>query len=144
MCRKRLDYGGNKNVKADELWKEYATESSHRIWLGDTPSIEVALYLMRNHVDIVTAAVESLDDMSEEEADEGLRELIQLLIADDGDDDDDTKSVENLSDNARQIATFASERIEIPKDIAMIPALALGELVQQITSSETQPQTAIV
>ena len=65
------------------------SNESHRTWLGDTPPIEVALYFMRNHVDIVTAAVESLDNLLEENADEGLRELIQLLIADDDDDSDD-------------------------------------------------------
>ena len=37
------------------------SNESHRTWLGDTPPIEVALYFMRNHVDIVTAAVESFD-----------------------------------------------------------------------------------
>ena len=133
---KEVGWWMNKNPKANELWKEYATES-HRTWLGDTPSIEVALYLLRNHVDIVTAAVESLDNnMSEENADEGLRELIQVLIAD---NDDSYISLEELSESARQIATFASKTIDIPKDVAIIPALALGELVEQITLIETEP-----
>ena len=140
---KEFGWWMNKNPKANELWKEYATES-HRTWLGDTPSIEVALYLLRNHVDIVTAAVESLDYMLEENADEGLRELIQVLIADDDDDSDTIISLEELSVSAQQIATFASKTIDIPKDVAMIPALALGKLVEQITLLETEPHAVSI
>ena len=74
-----------------------------------------------------------------ENADEGLRELIQLLIADDNDGIDTTISLGELSESARQIATFASMTMETPKDVAMIPALALGKLIEQITLIETEP-----
>ena len=89
----------NKNPNANYLWNEYAIES-HRTWWVDTPSIEVALYLMRKDVDVVTAAVEYLDNMLEENADGGLRELIQVLISDNDDSDDSYISLEKLSETA--------------------------------------------
>ena len=55
---------------------EYA---SSRSWLGDTPSVETALYLMRNRVDIVEAAASSLD-VSNDYADVALCDAIQLLL----------------------------------------------------------------
>ena len=57
--------------------------------------------------------------------------MIQLLLIADNDDRGTIISLEKLSESARRIATFASETMEIPKDMAMIPALALGELVSR-------------
>ena len=37
-----------------------------------------------------------------------------------------------VSDNARKMAQFASEALSVPRDISMIPALALGELAQSL------------
>ena len=97
-----------------------------RPWLGDTPANEVALYLMRNQEDIVSDATTSLD-LSEDDADEALREVIQLLV-------DESVTTGDLSENAKQMARYASERIEVPRDLGMIPALALGKLVQSLQS----------
>ena len=107
-----------KNSKGGDLWNEY---KESRPWLGDTPANEVALFLMRKHEDIVSDATSSLD-MSEDDADEALREVIQLLV-------DESVDMGNLSENAKQMARFASEMIEVPRDLGMIPALALGKLV---------------
>lgn len=112
-----------KNPKAEELWNEY---KESRPWLGDTPANEVALYLLRNHDDIVSDAATSLD-MSEDVVDEALREVIQLLV-------DGSVTTGDLSENAKQLARFANERIEVPRDLGMIPALALGKLVLTLQS----------
>ena len=44
--------------------------------------------------------------------------------------------------DARHWRRCLEDVIEIPNDMAMIPALALGELVEQITLIETEPQSA--
>lgn len=126
-------------TRGEELWKEYATEEV-RPWLADTPAGEVALYLMRNHEDIVAEAAASSDmDLTPEHSDEALREVIQTLLdwkmdGSKSEEDDASESAEELllSDDARKMAQFASEKIEVPRDVGMIPALALGQLVKSV------------
>lgn len=120
---KEFGWWMKKNPRGEELWNEY---KESRPWLGDTPANEVALYLMRNQEDIVSDATTSLD-LSEDDADEALREVIQLLV-------DESVTTGDLSENAKQMARYASERIEVPRDLGMIPALALGKLVQSLQS----------
>ena len=117
-----------KNPKADKLWQEY---SSTRPWLGDSPLEEVALYLIRNKHEITAAAASGLD-MKEDSVGEALREVIQLLLS-----DSDSSSEVELSDKARQVAMLVSEMIEVPRDIAYIPALALGRVVKSIIRVES-------
>ena len=116
----------NKNSKSNnEIWKQYA-DSEVRPWLADTPMGEVALYLMRNHQEIVQFAA-AKDDLSMDDSavDTALREVIQLLL-------EDGENANELSENGQAMAKYASETIEIPRDLGMIPALALGELVQSM------------
>jgi len=124
----------------EELWKEYATES--RPWLADTPGREVALYFIRNCEEIVSAATLSSSgmDLQQSDVDEALREIVQILLdskmtdsklSECSDDDDEPQIL--LSDNARRLARFACERIEVPRDMGMIPVLSLGELIQSFT-----------
>lgn len=118
-----------KNPKADKLWEEY---SSTRPWLGDSPLEEVALYLIRNQQDIIATAASSVE-MNHDSVDESLREVIQLLLL----DSDDSSSKVELSEKAIQVAMFVSETIEVPRDIAYIPALALGQVVKSIIRVES-------
>jgi len=46
-------------------------------------------------------------------------------------DDDEPQIL--LSDNARRLARYTCERIEVPRDMGMIPVLSLGELIQSFT-----------
>ena len=123
VAPKEFGWWMKKNPRGEELCNEY---KESRPWLGDTPANEVALYLMRNQEDIVSDATTSLD-LSEDDADEALREVIQLLV-------DESVTTGDLSENAKQMARYASERIEVPRDLGMIPALALGKLVQSLQS----------
>jgi glutathione S-transferase len=118
--------------KAEELWKEY---SGTRPWLADTPSKEVCIYLLRNCDDIVSKAVVFMD-ITNETADKALREIIQhLLHWKIGTVEEDII----LSDKALQIAQFVSEKLlEVPRDLGMIPALALVRLVQSALMSTTK------
>ena len=126
---KEFGWWMKKNPKADKLWEEY---SSTRPWLGDSPLEEVALYLIRNQNEIITAAVLSLD-MKEDSVDEALREVIHLLLS----DSSESSSKVELSDKARQVAMFVSEMIQVPRDLSYIPALALGQVVKSIIRVES-------
>ena len=140
---KRFGWWMTKNVsreRGEKLWKEYATES--RPWLADTPGREVALYFIRNCEEIVSAAAlpSSGMDLQQSDVDEALREIVQILLdskmtdsklSECSDDDDEPQIL--LSDNARRLARFACERIEVPRDMGMIPVLSLGELIQSFT-----------
>lgn len=138
---------------AEKLWKEYAADAI-RPWLADTPAGEVASYLTRNRNDVIAAAAEAVAtkdhsigiDLTREEADEALREVIQTLLGlkmDIGGPTLDSKKGADasggsnkgpmLSENARKMAKFASERaIEVPRDLGMIPAMALGQLIRSL------------
>ena len=127
---------------AEKIWKEYVTavneeDGNVRPWLADTPAAEMALYLLRNKDDIVAASVTKEDrdekitnemNLTKEEADEVLREVVQTLADWKMDSDDDDNFA--LSENGQKMARFACERLHVPRDVGMIPALALGQLVQ--------------
>ena len=84
--------------------------------------------LMRYHEEIVVAATASSNmDIGNNEADEALREVVEMLI-----DSKEGKEHEEASDNARMMAQFASDMLSVPRYISMIPALALGELAQSL------------
>ena len=121
-----------KNIpRGEELWKEYANES--RPWLAATPGREAAMCLMSKCEEIVKAA--AFDDnmsLTTEEADEALREIVQILLDWTTNASKDGVEQEEVSDNARKMAQFASEALSVPRDISMIPALALGELAQSL------------
>eukprot|EP00578_Thalassiosira_sp_NH16_P001154 CAMPEP_0181140816 /NCGR_PEP_ID=MMETSP1071-20121207/35500_1 /TAXON_ID=35127 /ORGANISM="Thalassiosira sp., Strain NH16" /LENGTH=503 /DNA_ID=CAMNT_0023227781 /DNA_START=428 /DNA_END=1939 /DNA_ORIENTATION=- len=140
---------------AEKLWKEYAVDSK-RPWLADTPAGEVASYLTRNRNDVIAAAAEaaatkdhSIDmNLTRDEADEALREVIQTLLGWKMDDDSPTNYLKEgkdkgesggyskgpiLSENARKMTKFVDERaIKVPRDLGMIPAMALGQLVRSL------------
>jgi hypothetical protein len=132
---KKYTSGGGRQGEA-ELWREYAIES--RPWLADTPRREMALYLIRNCDEIVSAASTStIMNLQQSEADAALREIVQILSdwnrydphSNEG-DGGEKAVVELLSDDARRLAQFACERIQVPRDMGMIPAQSLEELVQ--------------
>ena len=124
-----------KNPRAEELWSEYVKS---RPWLADTPGREVGTYLIRCREEIVAtmAGYSSRDNVNDrglsmEEADEALREVVQILIHFKMDGSvHSSDNVEQLSENARRMAAMVCERIEVPRDMGMIPALALWSLIQ--------------
>jgi hypothetical protein len=127
--------------KAGEIWKEYC--SQQRPWLADSPSGEVALFLMRNREMIVNSAVvvnnnNNTSDYyfdSDNTADEALRELIQVLVDwdiyfDQSKSSEDEMEQPTLSERGRKMALFVAEEvIQVPRDIGMIPSSALWEMI---------------
>ncbi|KAL7462451.1 hypothetical protein ACHAXS_002836 [Conticribra weissflogii] len=109
---KRKGWWMKKNPKGPELWKDYV---ERRPWLGGTPEWEVALYLIRNREEI-------MKECKVNGADEALREVVQRLL--------DGEAAAALSEKARQMVQFVSERVSVPKDLGMVPALALWALIQ--------------
>jgi len=120
-----------KNPQGEALWKEYAES---RPWLADTPGGEVASYLMRNREEVAASAALGTG-MAPDVADEALREVVQLLVAGGGVDDEGD---EGLSENGCRLARYVSETLQVPRDVGMIPALALGELVQSSLLTESK------
>ena len=148
--------------RAEEIWSEYVRGGGggdddggscgvkKRPWLADTPGREMASYLMRHREDVLTSfmAISSVSDMTMDDADEALREVVRLLLdwrmnggicpvrAGDGaapcrDDLDDDDAIPVLSDDALRMSIFVcDELIEVPRDVGMIPALALGSLIK--------------
>ena len=89
---------------------------------------------MRNREEILAAAASSMD-LAPDNADEALREVIHILVdwrMGGGPNAGDATSVRELSENGRQMVQLISERIEILRGMAMIPAQELGELVQSM------------
>lgn len=123
----KIGWWMRKNAKGEELWKQYSTDKP---WLADTPAREVALYLLRNRKMLQADAASSMG-VTADETDEALRELSQVLL-DWKMNESNPIEVAGLSDNARQMALFLSEKIEVPRDVGMIPALTLGELAQSL------------
>ena len=135
--------------KAEEIWRGYARGDGggggRRPWLGDTPGREMACYLMCHRGNVLASflAASSVADVPHDDADEALREVVRLLLdwrmnvgispehTEDGvvpGCDDDAML---LSDNALRLSRFVCEElIEVPRDVGMIPALALGGLVR--------------
>jgi len=52
-------------------------------------------------------------------------------------DSSDSSSEVELSDKAVRVAMFISEAIEVPKDLAYIPALKFGQLVKSTIRVES-------
>mmetsp|Transcript_4211 Transcript_4211/g.9484 ORF Transcript_4211/g.9484 Transcript_4211/m.9484 type:complete len:494 (-) Transcript_4211:39-1520(-) len=109
---KRKGWWMKNNPKGLELWKEYA---EGRPWLGGTPEWEVALFLIRNREEI-------MKECGVDGADEALREVVQRLLYGD--------AGATLSEKACQIVQFVGERVSVPKDLGMVPALALWAISQ--------------
>ena len=117
----------------EQLWKEYCYDSDGeriRPWLGDTPRLEAGLYLVR-HRDAIIQDFAVVDGIESESADEALRFVISHLV----DMISDNDSEEVLVANAQKILEHVIDGIEIPRDLGMIPAVALGELLVTLKQS---------
>lgn len=135
---------------AGEIWKEY---SSQRPWHAPTPGGEVALFLMRNRKMIVNEAAsdDSLSDFvsysdyfDQDTADEALREVIQLLLDWDVyfDQSSEDEVTQPLSDLGRKMALFvAEEMIQVPRDMGMIPASVLWEVIWSFDDEAAEEET---
>ena len=114
-----------------------------RPWLGETPEEEAALFLWRKREEITNNFVAaSVVGVSAGEADEALRHVIQVLIGwnhdSNNDDVGNSKERRTFASNAQQLLEFVVDSIEIPRDMGMVPALALGELLAEMESVVAQ------
>ena len=92
------------------------------------------MYLIGNYEEITAAASSSLD-IQLSDADEALREVVYVLLdwkMNDGSNMNCSGDELVISNNARRVAQFACDKIEVPRDMGMIPALSLGKLVQSL------------
>ena len=114
---------------AGMIWKEY---SQDRPWVADSAGGEVALFMSRNREMIVKNAVNA-GHFDIDTADEALREVIQVLL--DWDiyfdlSSDESELQQPLSELGTKMALFvAEETIQVPRDIGVIPARTLWELI---------------
>ncbi|KAL7516860.1 hypothetical protein ACHAWX_001834 [Stephanocyclus meneghinianus] len=140
---KRKRWWLKSNPNARRLWKEYARHvNGGRPWLGETPEQEAALFMWRKRDEITSKFVDaSAAKVSTEEADEALRHVIRVLIGwnrDDDGDDGDREETRIFSPHALQLLEFVVDSIEIPRDMGMVPALALGELLTEMEALVAQ------
>ena len=110
------------------IWKEY---SQDRPWHADSAGGEIALFMSRNHEMIVKHAVNT-GHFDVDTADEALREVIQVLLDWDIYFDQSSEDVEQqpLSEVGHKMALFVAEEIiQVPRDVGVIPARTLWELI---------------
>lgn len=126
---KRKRWWLKSNPRSQELWKDYVCGDGKLIrpWMADTPEQEAGLYLLKNRDRIMTAFA-AASNGSTEAADEALREIVQQLIQwhprEEGDECDKT-----ASSNAKTLLEVLVHSIQVPIDLGMVPAVALGELL---------------
>jgi glutathione S-transferase len=131
---KRKRWWIKNNPKSDALWESYCYKNGERVrpWLGDTPTIEAALFLFR-HRDAIVDAFVADSNHSSEITDEALRVIISQLTewnADDG--------KPKYSDTACKLLEYTIDRLDVPKDLGMIPALALFQLLETMEACNIQ------
>lgn len=106
------------------IWSEYA---SSRPYLSETPQKEAALVMARNRKAIAADALKRADSSprrekglptSESELEEAMREMIQMLIDDDG----------GVTERAAALAAFLDFRMCVPRDMGAMPAAAIKQL----------------
>ena len=119
------------------IWKEY---SQDRPWVADSAGGEIALLMSRNREMIVKNAVDT-GDFDMDTADEALREVIQVLLDwdiyfDQSSEDVETELQQPLSEVGFKMALFVAEEIiQVPRDVGVIPARTLWELIWSCSDS---------
>ena len=119
------------------IWKEY---SQDRPWVADSAGGEIALFMSRNREMIVKNAVDT-GDFDMDTADEALREVIQVLLDwdiyfDQSSEDVETELQQPLSEVGFKMALFVAEEIiQVPRDVGVIPARTLWELIWSCSDS---------
>lgn len=123
---KRKRWWLKNNPKSEMLWEQYCHEDGERVrpWLGDTPQHEAALYLLRNRDDIIDAF--RTDGGSREATDEALRYIISQLI------EEQDNEVQECPAAAPKLLECTIDGIEIPKDLGMVPTLAMASLLTKL------------
>lgn len=115
-----------RSFDANKVWARYAKD---RAYLAESPTMEVAARIVRNHdawVDVARGACPSIED-----ADAALRELCDTLSTIDGfDDGTAAEAGANLSADALGMASFltSEDGLAVPKDIGLIPFEALQRI----------------
>ncbi|CAB9517681.1 glutathione Stransferase [Seminavis robusta] len=108
-----------RNFNADAVWKEYASTRPH---VAESPTLECVSHYVRNRESIVTNAAQVLTNMSPEEIEQALREVLGALL--EGGDD----VVSKLSGNARELTSHLNEQLCVPRDMGVLPAAKLRTL----------------
>lgn len=123
-----------------DLWKLYAQD---RPYVQSTPYQEAAAIMTRNREAIVrdivkqssTAAWHDSDlPTTEEDADEGLRALVQMLLKGEG-DILDVDSSTFLS--VQSLATFLDQRMCVPRDMGAMTAATIKNLAVRMREAKT-------
>ena len=133
--------GSSNNDK--KLWTCYCYDAEGnriRPWLAESPQHEAGLYLFRSRESIIDDFLAKTNDSTatKEKADESLRFIISQLI---DWTDDETQNDILLPYNASDILEFVIDRVEIPKDLGMLPASALGNLLKKFEENEILQHT---
>ena len=122
-----------KSFDANKVWSRHAKD---RVYLAETPTMEVAARIIRNRdtwVDTAKTACPSIED-----ADSALRELCDTLSTLDGFDADAVAEAStNLSNDAREMVYFltSEDGLAVPKDIGLIPFEALQRVADSCRTS---------
>jgi glutathione S-transferase len=104
---------------ADAVWKAYASTRPH---VAVSRELECVSFHVRNRDAILEQAAKVLTNMSQEELDQALREVLTTLL------EGGSSSVTGLSGNARDITAFLDERLCVPRDMGVLPATTLRTL----------------
>jgi hypothetical protein len=96
----------------------------------------VALFV-RHRTVILEEALEQTKQMTEDEVDVAFRQVLeQLLLVSENDDDDDANHdmdhvsiiAVSLSEHAKEMLHFLDQRLQVPRDMGMLPASTLRSL----------------
>lgn len=107
-------------LKAENIWKQYASTRPH---VADTPELECVSFYVRNRDAIIADATKDLSNMSADEIEGALREVLAALM-----EGADAQVVAKLSGNARELATYLDEKLCVPRDMGVLPASVLRTL----------------
>uniref|UniRef100_A0A7S2UDM2 GST C-terminal domain-containing protein n=1 Tax=Attheya septentrionalis TaxID=420275 RepID=A0A7S2UDM2_9STRA len=116
--------------KPRNLWNQY---TQNRPWLAPTPEAECVAFFVRHRTAILEEALEQTKQMTEDEADVAFRHVLEQLLLVSENDDDDVKHdmdhvsimVFSLSEHAKEMLHFLDQRLQVPRDMGMLPASTL-------------------
>ena len=114
----------------EALWRAYAAT---RPRAAATPGGEAARRLMRDQEGALADAAAALD-LAPEDADAALREVLHALLGwkmGGAPPEAGEEAAPRLTEDGRRMARFLVKRVEVPRDMGMVPALALREVYQR-------------
>jgi len=107
---------------ADAVWSQYISTRPH---VAASPELECAAFYIRNRESVIDQASSKLTNMSVDEIEQALREILAALSASSSGEND----VSGLSGNSRELASFLDSILSVPRDMGLLPAATLRNLV---------------